>query len=143
MRFLAAIGLTAIVSGCGGSPSPQAQLRADRGAEDYWNHCAACHGPEGKGDGPVAAFLTEAPTDLTRIAARNDGDFPEQRVRWSIDGRLDVLAHGSRGMPVWGPAFRHQVEAGPIPPANREDAPREDRIGDLVDYLKQLQAPAD
>ena len=45
------------------------------------------------------AFLAPPP-DLTRIAERRGGWFPEVLVREFIDGRFAV--HGTRTMPVWG-----------------------------------------
>jgi mono/diheme cytochrome c family protein len=42
----------------------------------YLRYCAACHGREGRGDGPVAPALGEKPTDLTQIAAAHGGQFP-------------------------------------------------------------------
>ena len=35
-----------------------------KGKELYTKHCAGCHGPGGKGDGPAAAALNPKPTDL-------------------------------------------------------------------------------
>lgn len=91
---LAAVGLL-IVMGC-----------ADRVSDDeldgaglYRTYCAACHGPEGRGDGPVAEVLHDRPPDLTKIAA-TEGWFPDALVQMIIDGRY--AAHGHRAMPVWG-----------------------------------------
>jgi len=36
-----------------------------KGKEIFESSCAACHGPEGKGDGPAAAALEPKPRDLT------------------------------------------------------------------------------
>jgi len=35
------------------------------GKEIYGTQCAACHGAQGKGDGPAARFLETTPRDLT------------------------------------------------------------------------------
>ena len=40
--------------------------------------------------------------DLTRIAARHGGKFPDNWVYRVIDGRESLLSHGPRDMPVWG-----------------------------------------
>jgi mono/diheme cytochrome c family protein len=37
---------------------------APDGAALYARHCAGCHGPKGRGDGPAAAYLRETPRDL-------------------------------------------------------------------------------
>jgi hypothetical protein len=44
--------------------------------------------------------------DLTGIAARRGGQFPEERIRQIIDGRTGLAAHGAREMPVWGNDLR-------------------------------------
>jgi len=77
----------------------------------FLRHCASCHGVSGKGDGPLAATLKVAPSDLTTLALRNGGRFDEAAVMAVIDGRRDVAAHGPRDMPVWGAVFSEQVEA--------------------------------
>ena len=42
------------------------------GAATFRHYCRTCHGPEARGDGPVAQFLTPKPADLTRIRERNE-----------------------------------------------------------------------
>ena len=41
---------------------------AAKGKETFQNTCAACHGPEGKGDGVAAASLDPKPRNLTDAA---------------------------------------------------------------------------
>ena len=56
------------------SPSPEAApaaaevepTAAAEGAAIFATHCATCHGPEGRGDGPAAAALRPPPADLSR-----------------------------------------------------------------------------
>ena len=91
-------------------------------------YCAVCHGKEGKGDGPAAKSLAKVPADLTKIAARNNGTFPETRVRRYIEGLDEVAAHGSRDMPMWGDLFRS---------LSRDTAQL--RVAALADYLKAMQ----
>jgi mono/diheme cytochrome c family protein len=83
-------------------PDPAA---AARGKIVYQRYCTSCHGPEGRGDGPLAADLKIPPADLTRLAAGNGGAFPFDRVARSIDGRRRTRAHGTSDMPVWGEIF--------------------------------------
>ncbi len=49
------------------SAVPEGNLRGDAaaGAQVYGTYCASCHGPEGKGDGPVAQTLVPPPANHT------------------------------------------------------------------------------
>jgi mono/diheme cytochrome c family protein len=97
-------------------------------------YCASCHGPEGRGDGPLAASLTKAPADLTQLAKRNAGRFDERAVLEMIDGRRQVGAHGTRDMPVWGVVFEEEGRGEPYP---AYQALLKSRF--LVDYLASIQ----
>ena len=68
-------------------------------------YCASCHGADGKGGGPASAALKTPTPDLTTLAKRNKGKFPELRVYGAIDGGVRMAAHGSPEMPVWGEVF--------------------------------------
>jgi mono/diheme cytochrome c family protein len=69
-------------------------------------YCAVCHGTDARGAGPMSVSLKVAPADLTRIAARNGGVYPQMRVERIISGEeLVPGGHGTRAMPVWGPIF--------------------------------------
>ena len=72
---------------------------------EYLSSCAACHGVDGNGKGPLSAELKSQPADLTILAKRNDGVFPVNAIYEVIDGRKSVKAHGTREMPIWG--FRY------------------------------------
>jgi len=104
------------------------------GGELFDQFCAACHGPEGRGDGPVAPTLNVLVPDLTRLAERNGGTFPAVDVREVIDGRAVVVAHGPRTMPVWG--YEFWVDEGADIEA--EAAARE-LIDRLVQHVESLQ----
>ncbi len=102
-----------------------------KGPDLYHAHCAACHGPNGKGDGPASVALKTKPADLTVLAKNNGGKFPTQRVQKFISGDdPSQVAHGSREMPVWGPIF-HQIE---------EDQDLGNvRLQNLIKYLQTIQ----
>jgi mono/diheme cytochrome c family protein len=103
-----------------------------QGPNLYKAYCAVCHGPNAKGDGPMAMFLKTAPSDLTRISARNGGMFPLAKVRRIISGEEPLPGgHGTRDMPLWGPIFS-QV-------AWDQDLGRV-RVDNLARYLESLQA---
>jgi mono/diheme cytochrome c family protein len=104
------------------------------GAALYARHCAACHGAEGRGDGPVAPALSRPPSDLTTLARRNGGRFDAQRVAAAIDGRSSVLGHGTREMPVWGVVFEEELTGEPYVGYRAIERSRS-----LTDYLATLQ----
>jgi mono/diheme cytochrome c family protein len=89
----------------------QPAIRPVDGASIFQNYCAACHGLEGRGNGPVAKVLKREVPDLTRLSLRNNGAFPGIHVRTIIMfGGDDLLsAHGSKEMPIWGSIF-HEIE---------------------------------
>ena len=80
-----------------------------KGPELFRAHCAACHGSDAKGGGPMALALKAKVPDLTVLAKKNGGQFPSARVSHTIIGDEVVMSHGSREMPIGGPIF-HQVE---------------------------------
>lgn len=112
------------------------------GADEYLISCASCHGVGGKGDGPMAQYLTVLPTDLTQVTKSNDGVFPVLEMFQIIDGRTELGAHGVRHtegweMPVWG--SRYKEEAGTkYGPYGGEQAVRA-RILELVFYVQAIQ----
>jgi mono/diheme cytochrome c family protein len=120
--------------------SAHAQPRSGPGRWDYQNSCASCHGASGRGDGPLVRHLVTPPTDLSRLAQRNGGVFPRDRLIGLIDGRAstEIGPHGSREMPVWGNTYVERFTQAGGSPQLAEDAARR-RILDLVDHLERLQ----
>jgi mono/diheme cytochrome c family protein len=129
---LPAAGIVAIAQTTGSS-NPPLVIRSLSGEELYRFYCATCHGPSGRGDGPVAVALKEAPPDLRLLAHRNGGAFPSQRVEALVanDGALRPPAHGSLDMPVWGPIFRG---------LDASDVMTTIRLTNIVQYLESIQA---
>jgi len=106
-----------------------ASAQDDVGKIQYQSSCAACHGIEAKGDGPVSKELKTRPADLTVLAKNNNGVFPYDRVYQMIDGRnTTVASHGTREMPIWGYRF------GPV-----HAHAFKDRVLAVIDYLKTIQ----
>lgn len=112
-----------------------AEVVDSTGEQNYERFCAACHGDEGKGDGPVASALVNGAPDLTLIAQRRDGLFPRDMIKNTIDGRFRIDAHGTEAMPVWGYEFYVTEGAG-----NFSDQNVEAIVAGLVDYLESIQA---
>jgi len=95
-------------------------------------YCAACHGKDAKGDGPAVPALKVPPPDLTTLAQRHGGKFPQDYVgdvlRNGVEG---VKSHGSKDMPTWGPLF------GSL--GGGRSAPATLRILELSHYIESLQ----
>ncbi|MBI1219326.1 MAG: c-type cytochrome [Rhodobacteraceae bacterium] len=65
----------------------------DPGKVAFQQMCAACHGTDGRGDGPKAALLSAKPADLTTLSARSGGIFPMLHVIDVLDGSEQIGAH--------------------------------------------------
>jgi mono/diheme cytochrome c family protein len=112
-------------------PAPVTSIADVSGAATFKQYCAACHGPDGHGNGPAASALKPVPADLTLISQRAGGKFPALTVKSKISGDDVVAAHGSRDMPTWGPLFK-QVDTS--------SSVAELRLANLVKYLEAIQA---
>lgn len=118
----------------------------DAGKTEFQSSCAACHGADGKGNGPMKSELRVAPPDLTVLTKKNNGVFPVSLVYEMIDGRHKVSSHGTRDMPIWGFRYTPSVREWFAQPsdfntnlsANTEFMVRS-RILALVDYLNRIQ----
>ena len=73
---------------------------ATRGKALYDQHCASCHGADGKGDGPAAAGLNPPPADFT--------DAFHSRF-YSDAGRVRIIQRGSPGTAMSG--FEGTIDA--------------------------------
>jgi mono/diheme cytochrome c family protein len=109
------------------------------GQMEYQAHCAACHGLEGLGDGPVGQVLKTPAPNLALIAARNGGVYSVQKVYDVIEGSTVIAAHGTRDMPLWGDRYRRS--SAPVTPDQAAIANdmAQQRILSLVYYLGTLQ----
>jgi mono/diheme cytochrome c family protein len=114
-------------------PQVQTSPTADLGARLFKQHCASCHGADGRGTGPETAGLGTPPKDLTKYTDRNGGVFPSAHLHRIIDGR-DVNSHGTPEMPVWGRVFlRHDGDTVASVAA---------RIDAIVNFLATIQQRA-
>jgi len=102
---------------------------APSGGELYKSYCATCHGIDAKGNGPMAAALEVPPPDLTTLSRRNSGKFPADHVATVVKNGVDVPAHGTAEMPIWGSTFAdiktHRVVTM--------------RVTELIHYLESVQ----
>jgi mono/diheme cytochrome c family protein len=129
--------MTAVLAGMIAACAQSQDASLD-GAELFADHCAACHGALGEGDGPVAGVMQITVPNLRTLSQRNGGDFPAESVRAFIDGRNLPASHGDRYMPVWGNVLRW-----PDGQDGQSDGETERlvqaRIDALVAYLEQIQ----
>lgn len=126
------VGMAAICAALIGMNTAMAEQGDPMGVgEAAWlEHCAVCHGRDGSGGGVFVPMLRTQPPDITLLAQRNGGDFPENRVRSSVDGRRMPLAHGTTDMPIWGVRWQR---------AGESKVGVRSRIIDVVAYLRTLQ----
>lgn len=97
------------------------------GERTYFTYCALCHGV-GRGPGMFADALKKAAPDLTEIAKRNGGQFPDEEVSKIIrDG--GISGHGTMRLLSWEDYFRDDNTAA--------DADR--LVQELTAYLKAHQ----
>jgi mono/diheme cytochrome c family protein len=128
-----ASSVTALAAGTAAAEKPSFDVTAAAaGSAVFKTYCAVCHGPKGRGDGPLAESLRFAPADLTRIALRNRGKFSFDDVHRIVDGRSPLKGHGGPDMPVWGDAFLQSREG------YDRDAVKK-KIGDVVQFLASIQ----
>jgi len=101
------------------------------GAQMYKQYCAVCHGTSGKGDGPAAEDLKTKPADLTQLAKKNGGKFPQDHVAEVLRNGVKAPAHGTAEMPTWGPLFSSV--------SSKDEAIVNMRIANVTAYVKSLQ----
>lgn len=131
LPLLAAVAATAIPT-----VASATDVTSMTGEQVYLRYCASCHGRDGRGAGPAAAALRTPPPDLTQIAARYGGSFPDDWIYRSIDGRALVGAHGTREMPAWGVEL-WRIQGAEVAAGLKTEAV----IDRLVDWLRSIQQP--
>lgn len=123
---------------CAAQESSQKQPKASSslaaGARIYKRDCAVCHGNDLKGNGPppASSAFTESPPDLTTLAKRHEGEFPAAYVKSVLLSGVKMPDHGPAEMPVWGVIFKAATKS--------DEAKVSERIADLTEYIKSLQA---
>jgi len=101
------------------------------GEKLYKQDCAVCHGNDLKGNGPAPPPFKDVPPDLTRLAKRHGGTFPEKYFEDVLRNGVAIPAHGSPEMPTWGADFRTREHL--------DSAQVTLRIANLSNYIKSLQ----
>jgi mono/diheme cytochrome c family protein len=107
------IALAAILFHCQNvSAETFAQIQVPSGPDLFREHCAQCHGADGKGDGPMAKVLTVHPADLTALSKGNGGTFPAENIAEIIRYGGNIQGHGDQVMPIWGKVFSLEGGSG-------------------------------
>jgi mono/diheme cytochrome c family protein len=104
---------------------------AASGSEMFKTYCAVCHGTDAKGNGPAASALKVPPSDLTLLAQKNNGKYPDMKVSAILRGDEVLAAHGSKDMPVWGKLF-WSLSGG-------HEAEVQQRVANLNTYVASVQ----
>jgi mono/diheme cytochrome c family protein len=119
--ILAAPALADVAS----TPSNQVEI----GETTYRTYCALCHGIGGA-PGMFSEALNKAAPNLTEIAKRNGGQFPDVKVEQIIrDG--GISGHGTMRLLSWERYFRTDTSEEQV----------DQVIHDLIEYLKNHQIP--
>jgi len=131
MRWLVAkvsiVGIGLICATQAALAEPLSKSKDDPGEATYLTYCALCHGVGGA-PGMFADALKKAAPDLTEIAKRNGGQFPEERVAQIIrDG--GISGHGTMRLLSWEKYFR----------TDNSSEQADQIIRDLTEYLKTHQ----
>jgi mono/diheme cytochrome c family protein len=108
----------------------------EAGRAEYLSACAACHGENADGNGPIAQMLKTRVPGLRTMAADNEGQFPLLETFMIVDGRTGIRGHGNP-MPVFGDRYKADVGAA-RGDYGSEQAVRA-RVLELVYYLQAIQ----
>jgi mono/diheme cytochrome c family protein len=76
------------------------------GSQLYKRYCAVRHGNDLKGNGPISPEFKNPPSDLTTLAQRHEGKFPDEYVQDVLRNGVEKPAHASTEMPIWGRSSR-------------------------------------
>ena len=102
----------------------------------FRSFCAACHGFDAQGDGPMSSVLSVEPPDLTGLSQSNGDVFPVFYVVSRIDGRDPVMSHGGE-MPVFGALF--EMPDGSVKAETGQPIITAQPIADVVAWLSSVQ----
>jgi mono/diheme cytochrome c family protein len=113
-------------------PSRAPAANPDSGEQLYKRYCAVCHGHDLKGNDRISTEFKNPPPDLTTLAQRHKGEFPDAFVESVLRNGVSDPAHRNSEMPIWGSVFA----------ASKDENPQiaTTRILNLTSYIKSLQA---
>lgn len=123
------LALVGVISAC----APE--MAEPTGRNDFMALCVDCHGPAGKGDGPLAEGLEPHPADITKVAARNGGVFPRRQVMSHIDGF--TMGRSESPMPQFGELLEGKTVL--YDSGDGIATPTPARLVALMEYVEGLQ----
>ncbi len=140
LAVLAMAWFTACTSATGAGTTTTGRSRGQdasalaRGERQFKVSCSGCHGADARGNGPIAPLLQVPVPDLTLIASRRGGTFPEEEIYQVVDGQAVLAAHGPRHMPVWGYEF-----FGDDPDDEVAHRQATEKVDGVVRFLRSIQ----
>lgn len=123
------LGLAGLITAC----APE--VGAGGARADFATYCAACHGNDGRGGGPLAEGMEPVPADVTLVMRRNGGVFPKTQVMGHIAG----YTMGRSESPM--PQFSELLEGPQVmfDDGSGQTVPTPARLVALADYVQSLQ----
>ncbi|HEX2056269.1 MAG TPA: cytochrome c [Nitrospiraceae bacterium] len=109
VAFLLLLGVMTLGAAAAGADNPAS---LDRGKMIYQSRCLECHGPEGRGDGEKAPFLSPRPGSLVSAATSAKSD--RELLRTIQNGKPRTA------MPAW------------------KDILTEEEIREVLEYVRSL-----
>lgn len=130
--FSLVAGAMIFAMACSNSKAEGEKDAVTLGKETFESYCTLCHGEKADGKGNMASVLTTAPMDLTTIAKRRDGVFPDTEISKIIAGVEEMPGHSSGEMPAWWETFKKAE-------GTTDDKVVQEKIDQVVAYLKTIQ----
>jgi mono/diheme cytochrome c family protein len=130
VKYLASIQAMPAIQDEGGKRVSAANVPS--GEQLYKKLCAACHGNDLKGNGPAPYPFKDVTPDLTTLARRHGGKFPDAYFAGVLRHGVTLPDHGPAEMPTWGTDF----ETG----KQLDEMQVTLRITNLSAYIKSQQA---
>lgn len=131
LKALLSVANVVLVAACMGSG---ANRHRESGEYLFAEYCAACHGDNARGDGIINSYLKVPAPDLTLIAARRGGRFPDTEIYGIVDGQSRENLMPNRHMPIWGYEF-----FGNDSDDERAHGRASSRVDSIVAFLKTRQ----
>ena len=116
--------MTAVAALAFAAPTATAAGDVEAGKATYQANCASCHGPEGRGDGPVAMALDPKPRDFAEAQFKYDTDG---------DGTTGSDADITNIVQQGAAAFGGNVMMAPLP--HLSDA----EVANIIAYIRTLE----